>query len=108
MILYHGRPESNTGRLQKEMRVYDLLDSLGIPYDRTDHEAAITMEDCQEIDRILEIVICKNLFLCNRQNTHFYLLMMPGDKVFKTRDLSGLPRRSTWKNSLTSRPAPYR
>ena len=90
MELLHGRPASSSGRLDKEMRVYDLLDSLGIAYERTDHEAAMTMEDCMEIDRILDIVICKNLFLCNRQKTKFYLLMMPGDKVFKTRDLSPL------------------
>lgn len=89
MELYQGRPQSCAGRLDKEMRVYDLLDSLGILYERTDHIAAMTMEDCQEIDRILNVVICKNLFLCNRQKTKFYLLMMPGDKIFKTKDLSG-------------------
>ena len=88
MELYHGRPEDMTGRPDKEVRVYDLLDSLGIAYDRTDHEAAMTMEDCNEIDRILDVIICKNLFLCNRQKTKFYLLMMPGDKVFKTKDIS--------------------
>ena len=88
MELYRGRPQSSEGRLAKEMRVYDLLDRLGIQYERTDHIAAMTMEDCQEIDRILNVVICKNLFLCNRQKTKFYLLMMPGDKVFKTKDLS--------------------
>ena len=88
MELYHGRPQSSEGRLNKEMRVYDLLDSLEIPYERTDHIAAMTMEDCLEIDRILEVIICKNLFLCNRQKTKFFLLMMPGDKVFKTKDLS--------------------
>lgn len=89
MELYRGRPENNEGRLNKEMRVYDLLDRLEIEYERTDHIAAMTMEDCLEIDRILDVVICKNLFLCNRQKTKFYLLMMPGDKVFKTKDLSG-------------------
>lgn len=88
MELFKGRPESSEGRLEKEMRVYDLLDSLAISYERTDHIAAMTMEDCQEIDGILEVVICKNLFLCNRQKTKFYLLMMPGDKIFKTKDLS--------------------
>ena len=88
MELYRGRPQSSEGRLAKEMRVYDLLDRLGIQYERTDHIAAMTMEDCQEIDRILNVVICKNLFLCNRRKTKFYLLMMPGDKVFKTKDLS--------------------
>ncbi len=88
MELFHGRPQSAQGRLDKEMRVYDLLDSLSISYERTDHIAAMTMEDCLEIDRILEVIICKNLFLCNRQKTKFFLLMMPGDKVFKTKDLS--------------------
>lgn len=88
MELLHGRPERTQGRLNKEMRVYDLLDALDIPYERTDHIAAMTMDDCLEIDRILEVIICKNLFLCNRQKTKFYLLMMPGDKVFKTKDLS--------------------
>lgn len=89
MELLHGRPASAEGRLDKEMRVYDLLDRLDIAYERTDHVAAMTMDDCMAIDRILEVVICKNLFLCNRQKTKFYLLMMPGDKVFKTKDLSG-------------------
>ena len=88
MQLLHGRPESAEGRLNKETRVYDLLDSLGIEYDRTDHIAAMTMEDCLEIDKILDVIICKNLFLCNRQKTKFYLLMMPGDKTFKTKDVS--------------------
>ena len=88
MKLLHGRPESAQGRLDKEMRCYDILDSLGIEYERTDHIAAMTMEDCLEIDRVLEVIICKNLFLCNRQKTKFYLLMMPGDKIFKTKDLS--------------------
>ena len=83
-----GRPEDVTGRLVKEIRVYDLLDSLGVKYERIDHEAANTMEACEEIDRAMDAVICKNLFLCNRQKTDFYLLMMPGDKTFKTKELS--------------------
>lgn len=88
MILENGRPLDLSGRLDKEIRVYDLLDSLGVGYGRIDHEAAMTMEVCVEIDRVLEATICKNLFLCNRQQTDFYLLMMPGDKQFKTKDLS--------------------
>lgn len=88
MELLNGRPADTSGRLEKEIKVYDLLDSLGIEYLRTDHEEANTMEACNEIDKILEVVICKNLFLCNRQQTDFYLLMMPGDKPFKTKDLS--------------------
>lgn len=88
MEQYKGRPADTTGRLPKEVRVYDLLDELGIEYTRTDHDAAMTMEDCYEIDRILDILICKNLFLCNRQKTSFYLLMMPGEKPFKTKELS--------------------
>ena len=88
MELYKGRPENIQGRLDKEIRVYDLLDSLGIEYVRTDHEQTDTMEACNEIDAILQVTICKNLFLCNRQKTNFYLLMMPGDKPFKTKELS--------------------
>ena len=88
MQLMKGRPEDTTGRLEKEIRVYDLLDSLGIEYERTDHEEANTMEACNEIDRVLDVIICKNLFLCNRQETQFYLLMMPGEKKFKTKDIS--------------------
>ena len=94
MKLVDGRPESTEGRLDKEIRVYDFLDSLGVNYQRVDHEAAMTMEACEEIDRTLSegvdsgVAICKNLFLCNRQETDFYLLLMPGDKPFKTKYLS--------------------
>ena len=88
MELVKGRPESNEGRLEKEVRVYDLLDSLGVEYERIDHVEANTMEACEEIDRVLCATICKNLFLCNRQATDFYLLMIPGDKHFKTKDIS--------------------
>ena len=88
MELYKGRPQSTEGRLDREVRVYDLLDSLGIEYLRTDHAHADTMEACNEIDKVLDVLICKNLFLCNRQKTKFYLLMMPGDKPFKTKELS--------------------
>ena len=55
---------------------------------RTDHAPVDTMEACYEIDSILQAVICKNLFLCNRQKTQFYLLMMPGDKAFKTKEIT--------------------
>ena len=88
MELQQGRPEDTAGRLPREIRTYDYLDSLGIEYIRTDHEAANNMEACNKIDAILGVIICKNLFLCNRQKTQFYLLMMPGDKKFKTKELS--------------------
>ena len=88
MQLVDGRPENTEGRLEKEIRTYDFLDALGVKYQRVDHEAAMTMEACEEIDRTLESMICKNLFLCNRQKTAFYLLMMPGNKAFRTKDLA--------------------
>lgn len=88
MELVNGRPEDTAGRLEKEIRTYDFLDSLGVAYQRIDHEAAMTMEACEEIDKMLDATICKNLFLCNRQKTQFYLLMLEGEKVFKTKDLS--------------------
>ena len=88
MKLLEGRPASTAGRLNKEIRVYDFLDTLGLSYQRIDHEAAMTMEACAAVDAVLEATICKNLLLCNRQCTEFYLLLMPGDKVFKTKELS--------------------
>ena len=87
MELFDGRPKDAGGRLDREIRTYDLLDSLGIEYKRVDHEAATTMEACEAIDAALDVVMCKNLFLCNRQKTNFYLLLMPGDKKFKTKEL---------------------
>ncbi len=89
LILQHGRPADCESRTERETAVYDLLDSLQIEYDRVDHEAAFTMEACEAIDRVLEpAAICKNLFLCNAQKTKFYLLMILGDKKFKTKDIS--------------------
>ena len=88
MELYEGRPADPAGRLEREIRTYDFLDGLGIRYQRTDHERADNMEACNVIDAVLGVIICKNLFLCNRQKTAFYLLMMPGDKKFKTKELS--------------------
>ena len=88
MDLLHGRPENIADRLPKEIRVYDFLDALGIQYQRVDHEAAMTMEACLEVDTALEATMCKNLMLCNRQCTDFYILLLPGNKKFKTSVLS--------------------
>lgn len=88
MELMKGRPADTKNRLPREVHVYDVLDEIGLTYYRTDHAPVDHMEDCYEIDAVLEATICKNLFLCNRQKTQYYLLMMPGDKVFKTKELS--------------------
>ena len=88
MTLLNGRPADCSDRLPKEIRCYDLLDALQVPYQRIDHEPANTMEACAAIDEALNATICKNLLLCNRQATAFYLLMIPGDKTFKTSVLS--------------------
>ncbi len=88
MTLFNGRPESVDGRLEKEIRTYDHLDKLQIKYERADHEPAETMEACKAVDEALGVEMCKNLMLCNKQKTAFYLLLMPGDKKFKTKELS--------------------
>ena len=84
--VYTGRPTND--RIPQELAVYDRLEELNIPYLRVDHDHADTMEDCLKIESLLGARICKNLFLCNRQQTEFYLLLMPGDKPFKTKYLS--------------------
>lgn len=85
--LYDTAPASD-GRLAKEMRVYDLLQKLQITFIRVDHDHADTIEDCAAVESLLGAPICKNLFLRNRQATTFYLLLMPGDKRFLTKELS--------------------
>jgi len=91
MELLHGSPADMTGRSDREIRAYAFLDRLGVKFDRTDHpdRPATSMEVCAGVDAILGVHICKNLFLCNRQKTSFYLLVMPGDKPFRTKELSG-------------------
>ena len=91
MELFHGSPADLSGRNDREIRSYAFLDSLGVEFDRTDHPdtPATTMEVCAEVDAVLDVKICKNLFLSNRQKTKFYLVVMPSDKPFKTKELSG-------------------
>lgn len=86
--IYQGRPADTAGHPDKELRAYDFLDSLGISYTRVEHDALPTIEACQEVDQLLSVEICKNLFLRNAQKTDFYLLLIPGNKKFKTAVLS--------------------
>lgn len=88
MLITTGRPSASEGRTPEETAVYDLLDSLSVAYATATHTAAATMEECARVERALGAEIAKNLFLCNRQQTQFYLLMLPGGKVFKTKYLS--------------------
>ena len=85
-----GRPKNGTERTDTELRVYDFLDQLWIEYERIDHEAVETMEDCIEMDQALApAVVCKNLFLKNLKEDHYYLLMMLGDKKFRSSEVAG-------------------
>ena len=86
--LYSGRPADLSDRLEKEIRTYDLLDRLEIPYQRLDHAPLPTIDACREVDSLLNIDICKNLFLCNAKKTEFFLLLLPGKKKFRTSFLS--------------------
>ena len=85
---YKGRPFYIENRQDKEKRCYDFLDSLGVEYEVVDHDEASDMEKCKEIEGALGVKICKNIVLCNRQETKFFLFMMPGDKKYVTKDIS--------------------
>lgn len=100
--LYTAKPDP-AGRLPKEMAVYDLLEQLQIPYIRLDHEVTPSIEACHDVDRLLGIELCKNLFLCNAGKNKFYLLMMPGTKQFKTKELS----RQIQSSRLSFAPAEF-
>ena len=84
--IYTARPTDK--RLPKEERVYDLLERLGVPFERVDHDAVGTIEGCAEIEKLLDIEICKNLFLRNSKGNQYYLLMLPGGKHLVTKDLA--------------------
>ena len=86
MEVFSGRPGDK--RIDKEERTYDFLEKCGVEFSRCDHEAAHTIELCRPVEQALGGSICKNLFLTNRQHTEYYLLCMPGDKPFKTKELS--------------------
>ncbi len=88
ILISSGRPTDAECRTARELAAYDFLDSLGLHYTRADHAPAETMAACEEIDEKMGLRMCKNLFLCNRQKTDFYLLLMPGDKPFATKELS--------------------
>ena len=85
-VFHNTRPEGEL--LPQEAAAFDLLEALHIDYDRVSHDAAFNMELCAQVGDALGVSVCKNLFLCNRQQTQFYLLMLPGDKHFKTKFLS--------------------
>ena len=84
--IYTARPTDK--RLPKEECVYDLLERLGVPFERVDHDAVGTIEGCAEIEKLLDIEICKNLFLRNSKGDQYYLLMLPGGKHLVTKDLA--------------------
>lgn len=84
--IYTARPTDK--RLPKEERVYDLLERLGVPFERVDHDAVGTIEGCYEIEKLIDIEICKNLFLRNSKGDQYYLLMLPGGKHLVTKDLA--------------------
>lgn len=84
--IFSSRPSER--RSQPEDQIYDFLASLAISFERVDHSPTATVTLCEEVEKVLDIEICKNLFLSNRQETQFYLLMMPGRKDFRTKDLS--------------------
>ena len=84
--LYTARPADK--RLPKEERCYDLLERLGVQFERLDHDAVDTVDGCEEIGRLLGIEICKNLFLANSKRDRYYMLMLTGDKHLVTKDLA--------------------
>ncbi|MCH3963926.1 MAG: prolyl-tRNA synthetase associated domain-containing protein [Clostridium sp.] len=99
--IYTTKPSGS--RLSKEMAVYNLLEKLDIPYIRIDHDATASIDDCHDVDKLLDITICKNLFLCNSRKNNFYLLMISGNKRFKAKELSSQIQSSR----LSFAPAEY-
>ena len=85
---YRGKPKDLDKRQEKERKCYEFLEKIGIDYEVVDHEEALDMDKCLEIETVLGVKICKNIMLCNRQETRFFIFMMPGDKKYVTKDVS--------------------
>lgn len=73
---------------QLQEKIYEALEKLQIPFQRVDTDEAITMEDCVTIDEKLDMNVVKTLFLCNRQQTVFYLFITVGNKPFHSKAFS--------------------
>ena len=86
--VYRGVPKDIDSRQEKERKCYDFLSKLGIDYEVVDHEEASDMDRCREIESVLGVKICKNIMLCNRQESRFFIFMMPGDKKYVTKEFS--------------------
>ncbi|MBV7276096.1 prolyl-tRNA synthetase associated domain-containing protein [Clostridium sp. PL3] len=84
--IYTTAPSEFKTELQE--KTYHTLNDLHIPFERVDTDEAITMEDCVQIDKKLDMKMVKTLFLCNRQQTAFYLFITVGDKPFKSKEFS--------------------
>lgn len=85
---YRGKPKDLDKRQEKERKCYEFLEKIGLDYEVVDHEEASDMDKCLEIETVLGVKICKNIMLCNRQETRFFIFMMPGDKKYVTKDVS--------------------
>lgn len=88
-------PAEFSSELQR--KVYESFAALGIPFGRVDTDPGITMEDCKNISAKIGVPIVKTIFLCNRQQTEFYLYVTTDDKPFVTREFCaalGIPRVS--------------
>lgn len=83
---YNYSPDNFKTELQK--KVYDTLNELSIRYERVDTSEAITMEDCLEIEKKLNVKMVKTLFLCNQQKTKFYLFVTTSSKRFDSKIFS--------------------
>jgi Ala-tRNA(Pro) deacylase len=75
---------------QLQKKVYETLEKLQIPFERVDTDEVITMEDCAAIGEKLHMNMVKTLFLCNRQQTDFYLFITIGNKPFRSKDFSNM------------------
>ncbi len=102
LIIYTDSPDFE-GRPEKEIRTYQLLEKLGICFERIEHEAAFTIAACQDIDKMFGTPLCKNLLLCNSQKNKFYMLLLPGNKQFDTKEL----RNQLGSSRLSFAPGEY-
>ena len=74
--------------MNTEQAVYDALKNMGIAYDVVQHAPASSMEECAWVMEPLNATCVKNIFLCPRNQSRFYLLITRPEAKLKTSDIS--------------------
>ncbi|HPW53070.1 MAG TPA: prolyl-tRNA synthetase associated domain-containing protein [Erysipelotrichaceae bacterium] len=68
--------------------IYELLESYGIKYEVTEHEAVFNMEETKEVNLPYPDCMAKNLFVRDNRKRNYYMITVRGDKRVNLKDFA--------------------